>query len=79
MAYNPEYIFSIWCGFDDNRILEKKYYSSSKEIFKDTMNALYEKKEGPLVSAKQQYHRKKVDPVSGFPSSNGSVYWYRNK
>lgn len=79
MAYNPEYIFSIWCGFDDNRILEKKYYSSSKEIFKDTMNALYEKKEGPWYQPSNNIIEKKVDPVSGFPSSNGSVYWYRNK
>lgn len=77
MAYNPEYVVGIWCGFDDNRTLDKKYYTLSKQIFKDTVNALYKGKSAPWYQPSDGLSEKKVDPISGKSSSYGSVYWFR--
>ena len=51
----------------------------ARKSLKIPWNALYEKKEVPGIQPSNNIIEKKVDPVSGFPSSNGSVYWYRNK
>ena len=76
MGYNPEYTVGIWSGFDDNRNLDKSYYNVSKGIFKDTFNSLYLNKEGVWYQPSDQIVARKVDPITGNESSNGSVYWY---
>lgn len=77
MAYNPEYIIGVWCGFDDNRELDTSYYTTSKLIFRDTINALYAKNRGPWYQLSDQIVAKTVDPITGADASEGSVYWFR--
>ena len=40
IGYNPEYTVGVWSGFDDNRTLDKQYYSLSKRIYQNTFNLL---------------------------------------
>ncbi|MEG0314149.1 MAG: transglycosylase domain-containing protein [Erysipelotrichaceae bacterium] len=75
-GYNPEYTVVIWDGYDDNRNLEKKYYSIDKLIFKDVFNKLYKDKESYWYEMTPNIIEKIVDPISGKESTNGSKYWY---
>lgn len=77
IGYNPDYTIAVWSGFDDGRPLDKSYYHFSKEIFKDTFNALYEKETTyPWYQKSPNIVSKVVDPISGKESLLGSVYWY---
>lgn len=77
MGFNPEYTVGIWSGFDDNRHLQKEYYSISKNIFKDTFNALYEKRKGVWYQPSDNIVLKKVNPITGKDAGDGSIYWYK--
>lgn len=76
MAFNPEYVIGIWCGFDDNRELDKTYYTIDKQIFKDTVNALYSQQEGPWYQLSDNLIEKKVNPVHAEEDKSGSSYWF---
>lgn len=76
MAYNPEYVIGIWCGFDDNRDLDKTYYTIDKQIFKDTMNALYPTQSGPWYQLSDALVEKSVNPIHGNEEKDGSTYWF---
>lgn len=77
MGFNPEYTIGIWSGFDDNRPLNKKYYTVSKNIFKDTFNGLYEHSSGVWYQPSDNLEVRHVNPVSGQEESNGSIYWFK--
>lgn len=77
MGFNPEYTIGIWSGFDDNRPLNKKYYTVSKNIFKDTFNGLYEHSTGVWYQPSDNLEVRHVNPVSGQEESNGSIYWFK--
>lgn len=77
MAYNPEYVIGVWCGFDDNRKLNKQYYPNSKKIFQDTVNALYKKPTDIWYQPSDQIEEIRVNPITGEPTSDGSVYWFQ--
>lgn len=79
MAYNPEYVIGVWCGFDDNRLLDKKYYTTSKKIYKDTMNSLYQNRKGIWYQPSDTLIEKKVNPINGEENSNGSLYWFKKE
>lgn len=76
VGFNPDYTIGVWCGYDDNRELEKKYYSVSKKIWQQTFNSLFEGKEGSWYQPSDRIVRKLVDPISGEEDKNGSEYWY---
>lgn len=75
-GFNPQYTIGIWCGFDDNRFLNKQFYSASKQIWKDTFNALYENKESVWYKRTSDIEERKVNPITGEDDNDGSIYWY---
>ena len=79
MGFNPEYTVGIWSGFDDNRELEKQYYTISKDIFKDTFNGLYKKRKGVWYQPSDGIQEKRVNPITGTEDSGGSVYWFKKE
>jgi hypothetical protein len=76
IGYNPEYTVGVWSGFDDNRTLDKQYYSLSKRIYQNTFNLLYEKRKGVWYEPSNRIIEKRINPISGAEISNGSVYWF---
>ena len=78
-GYNPQYTLVIWSGYDDNRTLEKADMSHARKIFQATFDRLYEGREGPWYERPDTLEERRVDPVSGEPSSQGSVYWYKKE
>lgn len=78
-GYNPQYTLVIWSGYDDNRTLEKADMSHARKIFQATFDRLYERREGPWYERPDTLEERRVDPVSGEPSSQGSVYWYKKE
>lgn len=78
-GYNPQYTLVIWSGYDDNRTLEKADMSHARKIFQVTFDRLYEGREGPWYERPDTLEERRVDPVSGEPSSQGSVYWYKKE
>lgn len=77
MGYNPEYVIGIWSGFDDNRRLQKEYYPISKNIFRDTFDAIYKNKKGVWYQPSDDIIAKKVNPISGKEDTKGTLYWYK--
>lgn len=78
-GYNPQYTLVIWSGYDDNRSLEKADMSHARKIFQATFDRLYEGRKGPWYERPDTLEERRVDPVSGEPSSQGSVYWYKKE
>ena len=78
-GYNPQYTLVIWSGYDDNRTLEKADMSHARKIFQATFDRLYEGREGPWYERPDTLEERRIDPVSGEPSSQGSVYWYKKE
>ena len=78
-GYNPQYTLVIWSGYDDNRTLEKADMSHARKIFQATFDRLYKGREGPWYERPDTLEERRVDPVSGEPSSQGSVYWYKKE
>ena len=78
-GYNPQYTLVIWSGYDDNRTLEKADMSHARKIFQATFDRLYEGREGPWYEHPDTLEKRRVDPVSGEPSSQGSAYWYKKE
>lgn len=78
-GYNPQYTLVIWSGYDDNRTLEKADMSHARKIFQATFDRLYEGREGPWYERPDTLEERRVDPVSGEPSSQGSAYWYKKE
>lgn len=78
-GYNPQYTLVIWSGYDDNRTLEKADMSHARKIFQAAFDRLYEGREGPWYERPDTLEERRVDPVSGEPSSQGSVYWYKKE
>lgn len=78
MGIHPHYVIGVWVGFDDHRHLDKKFYPLSKQLFKTTMDALYNEKENIWYQPSQEIIVKKIDPIDGKVEENGSEYWFKN-
>lgn len=73
VGFNPNYTISVWIGTDDNTKLTD--YSLSKKIFQEiantidtTTNTWYDTNDHIIV--------KRVSPLKGTLSTNGSLYYY---
>ncbi|MFR2885024.1 MAG: hypothetical protein ACLTCB_01620 [Merdibacter sp.] len=53
--------------------------SHARKIFQAAFDRLYEGREGPWYERPDTLEERRVDPVSGEPSSQGSVYWYKKE
>lgn len=76
VGFNPDYTIGVWTGFDDGRILKEDYFQISKNVFKDTFNALYENDVYAWYPMTHNIESKIVDPISGEEALLGSEYWY---
>ena len=77
MGIHPHYVIGVWVGFDDHRLLNKEYYSLSKQLFKSAMDALYNEKEDIWYQPSANLEVKTVDPIQGKQQSKGSEYWFK--
>ena len=75
IGYNPNYTIAVWCGNDEGKEI---YSSPTKKIFQELANKLatYKKEEWYLPSKNIQ--AKKIDPITGKLSENGSIYYLAN-
>lgn len=75
-GFNPRLTLTIWTGFDDNRVLEKEYYETPKQIFKYVFDAAYPQGDGPWYAPSDAIEVHYVNPISGEDSTGGSPYWF---
>ena len=78
VGYNPQMTLALWNGYDENKALtttdERKV---SRTIFKEVFNAIYPKDHtGPWYIPNDNILVKRVNPITGQLSNNGSLYWY---
>ena len=78
-GFNPQYTVAVWTGFDDNRKLEKTYYTAAKDIFKKTFDSLYPNGDGPWYALSDGLEERLIEPISGQDSVNGSPYWFKKE
>lgn len=77
MGIHPYYVIGVWVGFDDHRPLDKNYYPLSKQLFKTTMDTLYDDDLDTWYVPSQTLEVKKVNPISAKPQKDGSEYWFK--
>lgn len=77
MGIHPHYVVGVWVGFDDHRPLDKKYYALSKQLFKTTMNMLYQENEDIWYTPSSSLEVRKVNPINGKLDKKGSEYWFK--
>ncbi|MEE0830047.1 MAG: penicillin-binding transpeptidase domain-containing protein, partial [Longicatena sp.] len=77
MGIHPYYVIGVWVGFDDHRPLDKNYYPLSKQLFKTTMDTLYDDDLDTWYVPSQTLEVKKVNPISAKPQQDGSEYWFK--
>ncbi len=80
-SYNPNYTMILWTGYDDNKAMTtSEERRVVKEVFQDFYNTLYPKgEEGPWYAPSANIEARRVDPISGQLSINGSLYWYKRE
>lgn len=80
-GYNPNYTVVLWTGYDDNKAMTtSEERRVVKEIFQDFFNTLYPKgQEGAWYIPSSSIEKRRVDPISGELSQNGSVYWFKKE
>lgn len=79
-GYNPQLCVVLWSGYDENKKLETTDERKvPKLVWKQIFNTVYPKDEtGPWYNLSPQLVERRVDPITGQPSSAGSVYWFRH-
>ena len=80
-SYNPNYTCILWTGYDDNKAMTtSEERRVVKEIFQDFYHTLYPKcAEGVWYVPSSAIESRRVDPVSGQLSGEGSLYWYKKE
>ena len=77
MGIHPKYVIGVWVGFDDHRLLDKHYYPLSKQLFKTTMDYLYEEENDIWYVPSNHLEVRVVNPITGKVQNNGSEYWFK--
>jgi len=73
IGYNPEVVTAIWVGYDDSREIDEKIYSTSKNIWADSMETYLKDKEEVWFDMPSNVVGVLVDPISGKPATANST------
>ncbi len=79
IGYNPNYILSIWMGYDDNSNTNSEISSAQKNIWADTMEKLMLDKEDIWYTQPDNVVGVLLDSISGYsPSSesNSNIFYF---
>lgn len=74
IGYNPSAITSVWVGYDDNKNINTKDYSTAKNIWIDTMESYLKEKNITWYEKPSNVVGYLVDPISGKPASETSIH-----
>ena len=76
IGYNPNYTIAVWCGSDEGEEINK---SPTKKIFQELANKLSKYNEEKWYEPSKNVIAKKIDPITGKTSENGSTYYLIKK
>ncbi len=65
IGYNPDVVTAVWIGFDDNREIDSSMYSTSKNIWADSMEYYLKDVEEHWFEIPSNVVGVLVDPISG--------------
>jgi len=74
IGYNPRYTIAVWVGTDDNTPLINA--SLSRKIFQSIANNIDNKGASLWYDINDEIEIKRVSPITGSYSSNGSLYYF---
>lgn len=77
IGYNPNYTIGVWVGSEDGEYFNEG--SLSKILFQRVANTITEGLPIRWYSPTNRMDTKKIDPHTGLPSANGSVYYLMKK
>lgn len=69
IGYNPQVVTAVWVGYDDSKTIEEDLYSSTKNIWADTMEIYLKDKEEEWFEMPSNVVGVLVDPISGAPAT----------
>ena len=73
IGYNPDVVTAVWVGYDDSRNIDTSLYSSSKNIWADSMELFLQNKEATWFEMPSNVVGVLVDPISGKPATQSST------
>jgi len=73
IGYNPDVVTAIWVGYDDSRKINENIYSTSKNIWADTMETFLQDKKNSWFEMPSNVVGVLVDPISGKPVTDNST------
>ena len=74
IGYNPDAITSVWVGYDDNKEIATKEYSTAKNIWIDTMESFLKEKNTAWYKKPSNVIGCLVDPINGKPATDKSTH-----
>lgn len=69
IGYNPDVVTAVWVGYDDAREIDEKVYSTSKNIWADSIETYLKDKEKKWFEMPPNVVGVLVDPISGKPAT----------
>ena len=69
IGYNPQAVTAIWVGYDDSRTIDSNLYSTSKNIWADSMEVFLKNKEEVWFEMPSNVVGVLVDPITGKPAT----------
>lgn len=69
IGYNPQVVTAVWVGYDNSKTIEEDLYSSTKNIWADTMETYLKDKEEVWFEMPSNVVGVLVDPISGVPAT----------
>ena len=69
IGYNPQAVTAIWVGYDDSRTIDSNLYSTSKNIWADSMEVFLKNKEDVWFEMPSNVVGVLVDPITGKPAT----------
>ena len=72
IAYNPNYVISVWSGTDNNEIFTTK--NISKQVFKEIANSI--ESHNYWYNPPSYIETRIINPITCKLSKTGSIYWF---
>ena len=72
IGYNPQVVTAVWVGYDDAREIDEKIYTTSKNIWADSIENYLKDKKETWFQMPSNVVGFLVDPISGKPATNES-------